>query len=117
MKTLFLNPKTWDLALDTNGNIAVAHDSYALAQTVANECRLFKKDLYFNQEAGIPYLTDILGKTSYSLALYRRQLTDAALSVDGVETALVELGVSDNRVVTGRITITDKQNTKIVLTL
>lgn len=106
MNTLFLMPNTWDLALDRRGNIAIARDIYAIAQDVASACRVFTRDLYFDQEAGIPYLEEILGHTKYSLALYRTQLEDQAKTVPEVETAQAILSTMDNRVVTGRIEFT-----------
>lgn len=110
MKTLFLHPKTWDLTLDTSGNLAMAEDQYALAQTVANKCRLFIKDLYYSQQEGIPYLEKILGKNNYSLSLYRQQLEEAALSIEGVVSARAELSTANDRVVRGRIIFTDTQS-------
>lgn len=107
MKTLFLLPGTWDLTLDTSGNLAIATDQYAIAQSVANKCRVFVKDMYYSQSEGIPYLESILGKNSYSLALYRQNLEEAAMSVDGVVSARAELTTANDRVVRGRIIFTD----------
>ncbi|MEY0950252.1 hypothetical protein AB7179_08625 [Providencia manganoxydans] len=108
MKTLFLHPDTWDLTLDVSGNLAIASDQYARAQSVANTCRVFMKDMYYAQQEGIPYLEEILGKNRFSLSLYRQYLQDAALSVEGVVSAKVELSTANDRVVRGRITFTDK---------
>ena len=33
--TIFLDPRTWDLSLDVNGNIAVATSTYQRAQDIA----------------------------------------------------------------------------------
>lgn len=106
MNTLFLMPSTWDLELDVRGNIAISRETYAIAQDIASACRVFLKDLYFNQDEGIPYLEEILGKTRYSLALYRTQLEDQALTVPEVATAKAILSTADNRVVIGRIEFT-----------
>ncbi|WP_338805144.1 hypothetical protein WDV76_08980 [Xenorhabdus griffiniae] len=107
MRTLFLMPVTWDLTLDVAGNIAIASDQYARAQSVANACRVFVKDMYYSQGAGIPYLEEILGKNRYSLAMYRKNLEDAAMSVDGVVSATAELSTANDRIVRGRIKFTD----------
>lgn len=117
MKTLFLHPDTWDLCLDVSGNIAVASDQYAIAQSVANKCRVFMKDLYYSQQDGIPYLEKILGRNRFSLSLYRQYLQDAALSVPGVVTAKVELSTANDRVVRGRILFTDTNGRGGVLEL
>lgn len=117
MKTLFLRPDSWDLMLDTDGNIAVANSTYQQAQDIASACRTIKQDMYFNQQDGIPYLTDILGKGKYPLALYRKYLQDAALSVPGVVSAQAELTMSDNRVVLGQIKFTNDNNITGVINL
>lgn len=106
MNTLFLMPNTWDLALDVRGNIAISRETYAIAQDIASACRVFKKDLYFHQDEGIPYLEEILGKSKYSLSLYRTQLEDQALTVPEVATAQAILSTANGRVVMGIIEFT-----------
>ena len=66
MNTLYLDPQSWDLVLDTAGNIALAKDPYAKAQDVASACRLFAGELYYDTEKGIPYFEETLGKSSRS---------------------------------------------------
>lgn len=110
MKTLFLMPNSWDLALDASGNIAIASSTYHQAQDIASACRTIKQDMYFNQQDGIPYLTDILGKGKYPLALYRKYLQDAALTVPDVVSAEVELQLTHERIVSGQIKFTNDKN-------
>lgn len=110
MKTLFLMPNSWDLALDASGNIAIASSTYQQAQDIACACRTIKQDMYFNQQDGIPYLTDILGKGKYPLALYRKYLQDAALTVPDVVSAEVELLLTNERIVSGQIKFTNDKN-------
>lgn len=117
MNTLFLHPNTWDLTLDVRGNIAISRDVYAIAQDIASACRVFKKDLYFDQEEGIPYLEEILGKSKYSLSLYRTQLEDQAKTVPEVETAQAILSTLSGRVVMGRIEFTTTDGRKGALEL
>ena len=113
--TLFLLPKTWDLCLDASGNIAVATDTYQKAQDIASKCRLFTGDLYFSQSEGIPYLEKVLGKSVYSLALYRDKLYEAAMSIEGVESATVNLNPLNDRLLSGSIGFTDDSgNTGLV---
>lgn len=116
MKTLFLMPNTWDLALDMNGNIAIASSTYQQAQDIASACRVFTGDMYFNQSDGIPYVSKILGKGRYPLSLYRKHLTDAALSVPHVATATVDLFMSDGRILRGQIQFTNDKNQIGVIT-
>lgn len=117
MKTLFLLPDTWDLTLDVSGNIAIASDQYARAQSVANKCRVFIKDMYYSQGEGIPYLESIMGKNRFSLSMYRTYLEDAAMAVDGVVTARAELSTANDRVVRGRIIFTDRTGREGVIGL
>ncbi|MDS7935677.1 hypothetical protein RMB03_17350 [Acinetobacter sp. V91_7] len=116
-KTLFLHPETWDLALDVEGNIAMATDTYQKAQDISSACRTFKKDVYHRQEDGIPYSEEVLGKGKYSLALYRKHLNDAALSIQGVTEVNAELYPLKDRGVTGRILFADEDGQKGVIGL
>ena len=105
--TLFLMPDTWDLALDTNGNIAVATSTYQRAQDIASACRVFLKDMYYNQTEGIPYLESILGKNVYPIGLYQSELYRAAMSVSGVVSVNIKLNHLKDRELTGMIEFTD----------
>ena len=107
MKTLFLMPDTWDLALDSSGNIAVATGVYQQAQDVASACRTFLRDLYYDQEEGIPYFENVLGTHGFPLSLYKMYLEEAALSVPGVVSANAELRLQ-GRQVTGAIHFTNE---------
>lgn len=81
-KTLTLDAR-WDLSLDAGGGIATSAGDYALAQNVANACRLFTEDAFYNPERGIPhFLTDLGVRFNQSVA--RAELQSAALSVKGV---------------------------------
>lgn len=117
MNTLFLMPDTWDLALDADGNIAIASSTYQQAQDIASACRLFTQDQYFNQSAGIPYLSEILGKGSFPLSLYRKYLQDAAMSVQGVTNAQAELVMTEGRILRGLIKFTNQENQTGVISL
>lgn len=110
MRTLFLMPDTWDLALDTSGNIATATDVYQQAQDIASAGRTFVGDLYYDTEVGIPYFQGILGTKGFPLALYKMHLEDAAKSIPGVVSAQAELGLNANRQATGYIAFTNEQN-------
>lgn len=86
MKTLYLDPGSWDLAVDASRCIAFATGPYCAAQTVANASRLWGGEAPFNADRGIPYETDILGKTPAISQLnewYRRE----AMTVPNIESA------------------------------
>ena len=109
-KTLLLNSQ-WDLTLDKSGRIAVADGAYATAQAVANECRLFTNDAYFEQERGIPYYLITLGK-KLSPSVLRARLRDAAFLVEDVEDVtdvVLESLDTETRRVTGEIKFTSKE--------
>lgn len=107
MHTIYLDPETWDLVLDTNGNIAYAKDPYSKAQDVASAVRLFKGELYYDTTKGIPYFDDVLGQRT-SFALYQKHLQDAALTVSGVKSAVAGITLENSRAVSGAITFTDE---------
>ena len=103
--TLFLNPATWDLCADLNGNIAVASTPYSTAQDIASACRLFLGELWYNTDAGVPYFENILGQQP-SLSYIQAQLQAAALTVPNVATATVALTGVVNRGLTGQVQFT-----------
>lgn len=109
MNTIFLHPDTWDLALDTEGNIALAKDPYAKAQDVASAVKLFKGELYYDTQKGIPYFDETLGKKQ-SFALYQYRLEKAALTVPGVISAKATVSNREYRNLIGNITFTDREN-------
>lgn len=115
MKTLLLDPATWDLVLDASGNWAVASEPYSIAQDVASACRLFLGELYYDNEKGVPYF-DILGQQP-STAFINAQLELAALTVPGVVTAKAYITGFANRELTGQIQVTDYNGTTTVVNL
>lgn len=110
MKTVFLLPKTWDLTLDTQGNIAVATEEYQQAQDIASSCRVFLNDDYYNKNDGIPYLESIMGLSNYPISLYQRHLHDRSMLVDGVVSIDVKLLQLKDRVQSGSIEFTNDKN-------
>ena len=110
-KTLLLDQQ-WDLTLDKSGRIAVAEGAYATAQNVANECRLFTQDAYFEPDRGIPYYLIALGR-KLSPSVLRARLRDAAYLVEDVEDVtdvVLESLDTETRRVTGEIQFTSKEN-------
>lgn len=116
MHTLYLNPATWDLTLDSGGNIAYAKDPYSKAQDVASAIRLFDGELYYDTGKGIPYFDEILGKP-HSFALYRYRMEQAALSVPGVEKAEVTVNIENNRAISGAVVFWDKDKNQYTVGL
>jgi hypothetical protein len=105
MNTLLLDIAAWDLALDINGNIAVASEPYAIAQDVASAVRLFAGELWYDTTQGVPYF-DVLGNVP-NLQFIKLQIEKAALTAPGVVTARCLFAALTNRVLTGQVQIID----------
>lgn len=110
MKTLLLNPTTWDLMLDANGNIAVADEPYALAQDVASAVKTFLGECWYDTTLGVPYFGQILGQRP-PMSLVKAQLVKAAMTVPGVVSARCIITSFDNRTISGQIQFTDSTGT------
>lgn len=108
--TLYLDRDQWDLAVDGNGNIAMASEPYALCQDAASECRTFQAECFYDQTKGIPYLSQILGKST-PIEYTKAQLVAAALNVPDVVSARAYLTSSSDRKLGGQIQITDSSGT------
>ena len=116
MNTLLLDPVTWDLVLDVNGNIAVASDPYSIAQDVASACRTFLGELWYDTTQGIPYFGQILGARP-SLGFVKTQLVRVALTVPEVASAIAIVTGFDGRNLIGQIQITTTQNVVLYVTM
>lgn len=107
--TLLLDIQTWDLTVDSFGNIAVASEPYALAQDAASQCRLFLGELWYDTTQGIPYFQEILGQMP-PLAYLRSQYEIAASLVPDVTTATIFIAsITQDRILTGQVQITSPQ--------
>ena len=103
--TLALDPATWDLVLDSSGNIAVLNDPDSLAQDAASAIRTFLGECYWDTTVGVPYMTKILGKSPPTIALLKEVFVDAALTVPGVASAQVFIVSLSNRGVSGQVQV------------
>ena len=118
--TLYLQPDSWDITLDSSGRIARSTQAYAIAQNVANAVRLFTGEAFFAQDEGIPHFDIELGKTRPALSVLRARMREAALNVEGVLDAQITLDDVQDRKLTGEILLTvadGDKSTKITLTL
>ena len=118
--TLYLNPDSWDITLDSSGRIARSTQAYAIAQNVANAVRLFTGEAFFAMDEGIPHFDIELGKTRPALSVLRARMREAALNVEGVLDAQITLNDVQDRKLTGEILLTvadGDKSSKITLTL
>lgn len=104
MNTILLNPTTWDLLLDSNGNIAMAQEPYANAQDVASVLKLFKGELYYDTSKGIPYFESILGQV-VPPQFIMSEFEAAALTVPDVVSAKALIEVGKDRVAVGGVQV------------
>jgi hypothetical protein len=110
----------WDVFLNESGNIATTAGDMAIAQDVANECRLFAKDAYFDHDKGIPHKLVELGGKNPPTPLLRTLMRRAALRVpDVVEVLGVEFGGfdKDKRLLTGSITVRTRRGSDVLVAL
>lgn len=106
MKTIFLNPDSWDLVVNRSSNIALCSDPYSQAQDAASAIKTFQGEVYYDTSLGIPYWQQILGKFPPA-SLMKAYFVRAALTVPGVIKARCFLGGIVKRVVTGQVQITN----------
>lgn len=106
MDTLLLELNDWDLCLDASRNLALAKAPYALAQDVASAIKTFLGEVYYNTTLGVPYFTQILGKTP-PIAVFQELMIQAALTVPGVVSATCVISSFSGRTVTGQVQFTD----------
>jgi hypothetical protein len=106
MKSLYLDPQTWDLALDSSRSIAIADEPYRLAQDAACAVRTFAQEVYYDTTQGVPYWQDVLGKFP-SLSVVKADLVAAAMTVPGVVSAQVFVTGVSGRTLSGQIQVTD----------
>ena len=118
--TLYLTPDNWDIALDSSGRLQTSAAAYAIAQNVANAVRLFTNEAFFAMNEGIPHFEIELGFTRPALSVLRARIREAALNVEGVLDAAVNLDGARDRKLTGEILLTvadEDKSSKITLTL
>lgn len=95
----------WDLHIGADGNIQRAVSTYSIAQNVANAFRLFTNDAYYNSERGIPHFAIELKKNP-AISVLKARLKKAALAVEGVKDCSINVGMFENRTLTGFAQIT-----------
>lgn len=105
MDTLLLDRTTWDLCLDSAGNIAMASNPYAIAQDVASAIKLYQGELWYDTTQGVPYQSEILGNNP-PIALLKARFIAAALTVPEVASADCFISSLTNRQLVGQVQVT-----------
>lgn len=102
--SIFLYPETWDMVVDSRGNIAVCTDEYEIAQNVASACRLWLGEFMYNRNRGIPYKQSVLGRNT-DISLLDDWYRTESMTVLGVAECEPYLDIKD-RTLTGYLRIT-----------
>lgn len=117
MDTLLLDSVTWDLVTDASGNIAVAHNPYAIAQDVASEVRVFLGEMWYDVNRGVPYFQSILGKLP-SPAFMKAKFVEAGMATPEVASITCYLsGITEDRQLTGQLQIIDNTQRLSIVTM
>ena len=104
--TLLLSRDTWDLCVDSSGNLAIASEPYSLAQDAASAIKLFKGEYIYDITIGIPYFEQVLGKNP-PINLVRSLQQAAAASVPNVASAAVYYTGIANGQLSGQVQVAD----------
>jgi len=115
--TFLLNLNTWDLCLDSLGNIAIASAPYSIAQDVATQISTFLGECWYDTTQGVPYWQQILGARP-AASLIIAAIQEQALLVPDVATCEVTLeSINAQRGITGQVVITDTDGNTTSLSL
>jgi len=115
MNTLLLSTDTWDLTVDSSGNLAVATGLYAIAQDVASACRTFLGEVWYDTTLGVPLTDRILGKLPPASFL-KAQFQGQGEAVPGVASVTANFNtVAIDRVLTGSLLITSTAGQQAVV--
>ncbi|MGJ8524355.1 hypothetical protein LMG33818_000063 [Halomonadaceae bacterium LMG 33818] len=115
--SLYLDPDTWDITLDSVGRLKTVSNPYSIAQDVACACKTVLGEVIYDQTIGIPFFNNVFGKP-VSTSLVSHYLQKQATRLDTVETAQVSLSKNrSSRTTSGEIVITDTNGSHATLIL
>lgn len=116
-RTLKLDTTSWDLTLDGNGDLAIADDSYSVAQDVASACLVFSGECYYDKTLGIPWKSEVLGKKP-SPGFIQQKMQEEALRLPVVDKAVAAVFFDRaTRSTRGTIRVTDINGNPAQVTL
>lgn len=109
--------ESWDLALDGDGNLAIATDSEAVAQDVASACMVFSRECWFDSTLGIPWKESVLGN-QFTPGFIAQKMQTEAKKLPVVDQAVASVFFNKGtRRVTGTIRVTDITGSSTQVTL
>lgn len=107
-----LNTSSWDIELDSNGNLSLADEDYSIAQDVASAIRTFLGECWYDVTLGLPYFGTILGQRPPA-SLISSLVVDAALTIATVTSVtVIRLVLSQERVLTGTVIVVSTSSTQ-----
>lgn len=110
-QTIPLNASTWDIELDSNGNLTLAEPDISIAQDVASAIRTFLGECWYGATLGLPYFGQILGQLPPA-SLITSLLEEAAKTIVGVTAVtVVSLGLNASRQLTGTVIVVSTDST------
>lgn len=104
----------WDLQLDDMGNIATVDGGLQVAQDVATSCRVWKGEMIYDTERGVPYKEEILGQRP-NLTLLQSDFENEAKRIEGVASVEVVIDSFDERRLVSDIRITLENGEEITV--
>lgn len=113
--TSLLLDSTWDITLDVYGNLATTSGDYAIAQDVANACRTWRSELWYDTTRGVPYQQILANRPS--IQFVKQALLTEVFNVPNVASAKVFLtGPGTDRELGGQIQIIGTTGNVIAVT-
>ncbi len=103
--TLLLDPATWDLTLDAEGNLALADTPYASEQDVASQLQTWLGECFYDTTQGLPLEQAILGKKP-TIGAINSMVTACALQVPGVISVSPSLSITTDGRLAGTVSFT-----------
>lgn len=103
--TSLLLTSEWDLQLDDTGNIATVNGGLQTAQDVATSCRVWKGEVLYDTQRGVPYKEEIFGQKA-NLSLLQADYETEAKRIEGVASVEVMIDGFNNRELAPDIRIT-----------
>lgn len=106
--TMYLDPVSWDLALNSSASLAMATEPWSLAQDAASAIRTFQGEVYYDTTLGVPYWAKVLGVyPKPSVAYMKKLLADAAMGASpDIASVKVFFTSFSNRQLSGQVQVT-----------
>lgn len=114
MQSLLLALDKWDLCVDVQGNIAICSAPYSIQQDVANACRTYIGECWYDTRLGVPYNETILGKRP-PLQIVKANIERVSLLVPGVVSAKCLFSSFTDRALHGQVQIVDNTGTQTIV--